>query len=83
MIWGIIDQFHYYLCLNYRIYEHLEQHKLLHPNQFGFRKGRTTEIAILFITSVINEALDKKLRVAGVFLDLAKAFDTVDHCILL
>ena len=61
----------------------MERHKLLHTNQFGFRKGRTTEMAISFITTIINDALDKKLRVAGVFLDLIKAFDTVDHRILL
>ena len=40
-------------------------------------------MAISFITSLINEALDNKLRVAGVFLGLAKTFDTVDHRILL
>ena len=40
-------------------------------------------MAISFITTIINDALDKKLRVAGVFLDLIKAFDTVDHRILL
>ena len=60
----------------------MERHKLLHPNQFGFRKGRTTEMAISFITTIINDALDKKLRVAGIFLDLIKASDTVDHGIL-
>ena len=40
-------------------------------------------MVISFITSVINEALDKKLRVAGVFFDLVRAFDIVDHRILL
>ena len=57
-------------CINIRIYKHLERHKLLHTNQFGFRKGRTTEMAISFITTIINDALDKKLRVAGVFFGL-------------
>ena len=40
--------------------------------QFGFRKGRTTEMAISLITTITNNALDKKLRVAGIFLDLIK-----------
>ena len=39
-------------------------------------------MAILFITTIINDVLDKKLRVAGIFLDLIKTFDTVDHRIL-
>ena len=70
-------------CLNYRIFEHIERHKLLHPNRIGFRKGRTIEMVIWFITSVTKEALDEILRVAGVFLDLDEAFDTVDPRILL
>ena len=70
-------------CINIRFYEHLERHRRLHPNPFGFRKGRTTERAISFITTIINDALDRKLRVAGIFLDLIKAFDTVDNRILL
>ena len=60
-----------------------EHHKLSHPNQFGFRKGNTTEMAKSFITTTINDAIDKNLRVAGVFLDLNQAFDTIDHQILL
>jgi len=54
----------------------LERHKLPHPNQFGFRKGKTTEIAISFICTIINDAFDKKLKVGVVFLDLIMAFDT-------
>ena len=61
----------------------MELHKLLNPIQFGFRKERTAEMAPLYITSVINGALDNKLRVAGLFLDLIKAFDTVGHQLLL
>ena len=70
-------------CINTRVYDHLELHKLLNPIQFGFRKGRTTEMALSYITSVIIGALDNKLRVAGLFRDLIKAFDTVDHQLLL
>jgi len=40
-------------------------------------------MAILFITTIIYDALDKKLWVTSVFLDLIKAFDTIDHQILL
>ena len=70
-------------CINTRVYDHLELHNLLNPIQFGFRKARTTEMALSYITSIINGALDNKLRVAGLFLDLVKAFDTVDHQLLL
>ena len=42
-----------------------EHHNLSHPNQFGFRKGNTTEMAILIITTTINDAIYKKLRIAG------------------
>ena len=70
-------------CINTRIYDHLKLHKLLKPIQLGFRKGRTAEMALSYITSVINGALDNSLKVAGLFLDLIEAFDTVDHQILL
>ena len=70
-------------CINNTVYDHLELHKLLNLIQFGFRKERTAEIALLYITSVINGALDNKLRVGGLFLELIKAFDTVDHQLLL
>ena len=62
-------------CINIRIYEHLECHKFLHQNQFGFRKGKTTEISISFILTINNDALDKKLRAPVVFFDLIMAFE--------
>ena len=70
-------------CTNTRVYDHLKLHKLLNPIQFGFRKGRTTKMALSYITLVINRALDNKFRVAGLFLDLIKAFDTVDHQLII
>jgi len=60
-----------------------EHQKLSHLNQFGSRKGNTTEMAKSFVTTTINDAIDKNLRVAGVILDLNQAFDTIDHQILL
>ena len=66
--------------INARIYDHLELYMII---QFGFRRSRTTEIALSYVTSVINGALDNNLRVVALFLDLIKAFDTVDHQILL
>jgi len=70
-------------CNNTRIYDHLELHKLLNPIQSGFRKGKTTEIVLSYVTSVINGALDNKLRAAGLFLDSIKEFDTVDYQMLM
>lgn len=51
--------------------------------QFGFRKGFSTEQAILEITDSLNTAIDNKQITCGIFLDFSKAFDPVNHNILL
>jgi hypothetical protein len=61
----------------------LEKNNILFPYQFGFRKGYSTEQAILEITDNIKTAIDKKQLTCGIFLDFSKAFDTVNHEILL
>ena len=61
----------------------LDQHDILYDCQFGFRKGHSTSHAIITLVERIAKALDKGKIVVGVFLDLKKAFDTVDHKILL
>ena len=61
----------------------LEKHKILFPHQFGFRKGYSTEQAILEMTDSVKTAIDQKQLTCGVFLDFSKAFDTVYHQILL
>ena len=62
---------------------YIEKQKILNDCQFGFRKGHSTEQAIIEITDNLKCAIDNNLYSCGVFLDFAKAFDTVDHSILL
>ena len=66
-----------------RLYKFLENHKVLYAQQFGFRKNHSTSQTLLNITQKIMDALDKGQFACGVFIDLQKAFDTVDHAILL
>ena len=51
--------------------------------QFGFREKHTTSHALLHFIDKISQAKDKKMHTIGIFLDYSKAFDTVDHSILL
>ena len=56
---------------------------IMYKFQFGFRKGYSTNHALLSIVDQIREAMDKQMITCGVFIDLEKVFDTVDHSILL
>ena len=61
----------------------IAQNDILSPFQYGFRKAHSTQHAILDIVSTIQENMGKRLFSCGVFIDLKKAFDTVDLKILL
>jgi len=61
---------------------HFEKHNLLPTFQYGYRKQHNTTQAILDYNNYISERLDKKLVTIAIFMDLSKAFDTVDKGIL-
>lgn len=66
-----------------RVTEYLKKHCLLSPSQFGFQQGLSTYMALLEMQSNIVEAMDNGRFSLGIFFDLSKAFDTVNHGILL
>ena len=63
--------------------EFLEMHNILYVNQFGFRKNNSTIFALMQITEQIKESIDDGKFGCGIFIDLRKAFDTVNHDTLL
>ena len=65
-----------------RLLNHFTSNELLSYRQFGFRKGLSTFMPILLIQDLITKAFEEDKYVVGIFLDLKKAFDTVDHNIL-
>ena len=66
-----------------RLYSFLTKFDILFKHQFGFRGNHSTILAIIEITDNIRHELDKGNSVIGTYLDLSKAFDTVNHKILL
>lgn len=70
-------------CIKLRLVSYLESFNLLSSNQYGFRQGLGTEDAIVKVIDYISKNLNQGRKCLLIFLDLAKAFDTVSHHILL
>ena len=66
-----------------RLINFIEKNGILSKHQYGFRKNRSTEHAIIEMVDKITKAIDQEKYTVGVFLDLSKAFDTIDHRILI
>ena len=73
----------YEKTLYVRMYSYLSHHNLLYDKQFGFRSSYSTIHALTDITENIKILLDSQFYVCGIFVDLEKAFDTVNHKILI
>ena len=69
--------------LHNHITSHLEQHQVLCSSQFGFRKGHSTYMPVALIVEEITKTIEQNEKVLGLYLDLKKAFDTVNTTILL
>ena len=67
----------------YRLKSFLDENNILFKSQYGFREKHSTQQAILDTVNMIQNNMDLKLFTCGIFIDLKKAFDTVDHAILL
>src|SRR6218665_150504 len=61
----------------------MEHHALLSPSQFGFRHGLSTYMALLDLQTNISESINQNKFSLGVFFDISKAFDTVNHGLLI
>ena len=68
---------------NKRLMSFIENHHILTDGQYGFRSNHSTSLALTEFVEKVSSAIDKQESTVGVFIDLKKAFDTVDHKILL
>jgi hypothetical protein len=66
-----------------RIKHHIDANNILAQEQYGFRTKSSTEVATYILINNALLALDGKLSLGGLFCDLAKAFDSVNHIVLL
>ena len=62
-----------------RCYSFLSNNSILYKRQYGFRSCHSTYMAVLDFIKEMNIAIDSNMYTAGIFMDLSKAFDTIDH----
>ena len=69
--------------IHVRIYQFLDENQVLYSYQFGFRKVHSTVHAVQTAIHSVTKALDASYQRMGIFIDFSKAFDTIQHNILL
>ena len=70
-------------CIHNRIYKFVSNMEILSPSQFGFIKGSSTELAVSNLMEYFYDVINDREYCINIFIDLRKAFDTVDHSILI
>ena len=69
--------------MHYRLYTFLEKNDFIYHSQFGFQKNKSTTHSLIEIVGTIHTCIENKHYGCGIFIDLKKAFDMVNHDILL
>lgn len=71
------------IAIKTRMIKHLEYIKFLHPSQYGFQKASSTVSACLSFTETVLSFINENKKTGSTFIDIKKAFDSVDHRLLL
>lgn len=66
-----------------RLNKFIDKHKLLSDSQYGFRSQSSTALALMESIEEITNAIEHKQHAIGIFIDLEKAFDTINHDIFI
>ena len=69
--------------VEYQLRQYFRQNDLFYAAQYGFRPSRSTSHALLDLTAFVHDGVDNGSNVVGIFIDLAKAFDTLNFDVLL
>ena len=70
-------------CIYNQLDKFIKKYNIIHPQQYGFQKGMSTEMAIAEVYDKLAEKKDSKEITCALFLDIRKAFDSVNHELLL